>query len=194
MPNNPFSSGSVRHRTCDGSRSFSSAVPFRCLGRVHQTRTCPHNHPAARRAHPHHLAQHADRIEEMVHGKPRHHDIERAVRIGQRPDIAAIPGDVADRPSRRQAAARGRASPASCRSRSHASPAVRRRRRRSRRRMRRPAPYRPVVGAAAVDDHAQRVRIGDGVGRAEWRRLAGELVQDPLLVALCRSLLLHPNR
>ena len=45
-----------------------------------------------------------------------------------------------------------------------------------------------------LDDHPQRVRIGDRVGGAERRRLAGELVQDPLLVALHRSLLLHPNR
>ena len=32
----------------------------------------------------------------MVHGEPRHHDVERAIGIRQRADIALVPGDVAD--------------------------------------------------------------------------------------------------
>ena len=123
---NPFSSPSGRHRTCEdraasppGSTRAALAGPPRL--HVH------HDHPAARGADAHHLAHDAERVEEMMHGETRHHDVERTVGVRQSRDVALIPGDVGNAASRPRAAARGRAWPGSCRCRSRASPREQRR-------------------------------------------------------------------
>ena len=50
-----------------------------------------HDDAAARRADPHHLAQHGERLEEVVEREARGNDREAAIGIGQRRDIALVP-------------------------------------------------------------------------------------------------------
>jgi branched-chain amino acid transport system ATP-binding protein len=72
------------------------AVPLCRLCRIIRRVHIDHDDPSTRSAHAHHLAQHVQRIEEVVHGEPRHDDVEGAIGIGQPADVAAVPGDVLD--------------------------------------------------------------------------------------------------
>ena len=158
------------------------SVPLRRLRRIIRRVHVDHHDPSARRAHPHHLAQHADRIEEMMHGEPRHHDVERAIRIGQRcrhrrwsQVTLAIPFSAASCRARSSIAGVMSMPVAclTCGANAHTTM---------------PPPQatsstrvaRPWRGG--LHDHPQRIGVRDGVRRAERRRLTGELVQDPVLV------------
>ena len=117
----------------------------------------------------------------MVTREPCGDDREAAVIVRQRIDIALPPGDVRDAFVRGQLAGpvehrrghvdpgrfanmRGEGADDETRAAGHVQQAV--------------ARTRP----GGLDDHPQRLLVGDGRGGAEHRRLAGELVEDQILV------------
>ena len=173
---------SGRARACEGSRNNSRRLKAAALALSSDGAAVDDDDAAARRADPHHLAQHRERVEEMVKREPRGDDREAAVGIGQRRHVALVPGECWSAPFPPPPCARGRASPGSRRSRSRGGHAAQRRRPPARRRRPRRARCRPGPGSPASTIFCKRVFIGDRRRGVEHRGLAGELIADQRVV------------
>ena len=135
------------------------------------------HHPAAGRGDPRHLAQHRQRVEEMVKGEARGDDRERRVRPRQRQHVALMPGDVREalrggmgscpvEHGRRDVDA-GRVADDPREGGDDEAGAAR------------DVEHRVVrSGPAALDDQLERRLAADARRRREGRRLARELIED----------------
>ena len=164
-----------------GIAQFLQAIERRRLRRILRGVIVDDDDAPARSADPDHLAQYCGGVEKMMEREPRGDDREAGVVVRQRIDVALPPGDV-----RQTLLGRELARPVE-HGRSDVDPG------------RFPHIWRKgaddeagaaghveqtVVagGPGGLDDHPQRLLVGDRRGGAEDRRLARELVEDQLLV------------
>jgi len=156
-----------------------------CLCRILRRVIVDHDNASPRSADPHHLLQHGRGVEKVVEREACGHDREAAIHVGQGRDVALPPGDVCQALVGRQLAGpldhrRGHVDPGrllnmwgkgaddEARAARHVEKSV------------------DGGGPCRLDDHSQRVVVGDRRGSAEDRRLPRELVEDQLPVVRVR--------
>src|SRR5215813_9537817 len=139
----------------------------------------------AHRTHPAHLGQDRARVEEVMEGEAGADDRERAVRPGQRQDVALTPGEVGEASLLLEGAGTIEHGGRDVDTR-HLTGDTREGAGEQARAARHVEHGVAGAGAAPVDDELERRLVLDGRRRGERDRLARELVEDQVRVFACR--------
>ncbi len=157
---------------------------FRCGSHI------GHQYPSAYLANALHLPERSQRIEQMMKGKTGSDDGKMQIGVGQRHDVALLPGDVTQpllrlrfsrllQHGRRQVNANRVTDYTGKGAGQQAGPAG--------------DVKRCIVraGFGQFDDLFERLLVADGLGFGKWRRLAGELVEDAVAMGTHNRMLLE---
>ena len=183
MRKRPFSSVSGRAAGVRRVAQLFEPVELGGLRRIGRGAGVDDDDPPARRADPHHLAEHRLRIGEVVHGEPGDDDRKGAVRVGQVGHVALAPCDVGDAllggekagalQHRRGHVDPGRVLDVRGKAAHHDAPAAG------------DIEHRVAgAGLGRLDDHPERAGVGNRRGGAERRRLPGKLVANEALMCV----------